>query len=253
VKKLVNLSFAIILVLGLLLVNTPKNAVAADSGSHPLIAEGAWSTGTEVAVDLTITSAPTWLQLLTNGVKITASAKICHPFNGGRYGWVGEIRQLVKGKWVKLATVNDWVPSTEGVFTACAQAPAAGIYALFGYWIRPEGYVEESPTVNLVLCPDTSDWEANYAIVPPDPWHFILSTPNLPGGLPVTFELLDPVDQNYVGPKTGSGTTEAIPPFVWTVFRDSPFTLVVHDNYLNTKIRFTFPSLNCFWEAEFSK
>jgi hypothetical protein len=252
-KKIVNLSIAIVLALGLLLANAPQKTVAADVGSHPLVADGAWNTGTEVAVDLTVTSAPSWMQLLTNGVKITAPAKICHPFNGGRFGWVGEIRQLVKGEWVKLPTVSDWVPTTEGVFTACAQAPAAGTYALFGYWIRPAGYVEEPETVNLVSCPDTSEWKAFTVRVPPDPWHFSLSTPNLPAGLPVTFELLAPVDSNYVGPTTGSGTTSAIPPLFLTIFLDSPFTLIDKEHYFNSKIRFTFPSLNCYWDDDFSK
>lgn len=256
-KVFVNLSFAILLVFSLLWANDPKIAEAVSGVSHSGVAGGIWSSGTEVDVDLTVTSAPTWMQLLTSGVKISSPAKICHPFQGGQFGWVGEIRQLVKGEWVKLVTTNDWVPSTEGVFTACAQAPAAGTYALFGYWIRPAGYIEESTTVNLVLCPDTSEWSAFSAIVPPDPWHFIISTPNLPGGLLITMELLDPIDPNYVGPKTGSGTTSvntaATPPQVWTVFWDAPFSLIDHDLYFGSIIRFTFPSLNCYWDADYSK
>lgn len=79
-KKFVNLSFAVVLVLGLLMINLPRNIAAA--APKPLIADGLWSTGTEVAVDLTITSAPSWMQLLTNGVMITTPAKICHPSMG---------------------------------------------------------------------------------------------------------------------------------------------------------------------------
>jgi len=43
-----------------------------------------------------------------------------------------------------METTNDWVPNKEGEFMSCAQAPAAGTYALFGYWKKPAGYVEES-------------------------------------------------------------------------------------------------------------
>jgi hypothetical protein len=69
----VDLSLAILLVLGMFVVNAPKNAEAASGVSHLEVAEGVWSTGTEVAVDLTITSAPTWMQLLTSGVKISTN------------------------------------------------------------------------------------------------------------------------------------------------------------------------------------
>lgn len=99
----------------------------------PDIAGGAWKTGSEVQVDLVANPAPTWLQLLSNGVKITKAGEICHPLRGGQFGWVGEIRQLKDGKWVKLATTNGWVPDKEGEYLACAQAPGAGVYALFGY------------------------------------------------------------------------------------------------------------------------
>ena len=90
--------------------------------------------GAEVAIDLEAAPAPAWLQLLAKGLKIEAPARICHPFRGGQFGWTADIRRLVNGKWVKLATTADWVPSREGKFMACAQAPAAGTYALFGYY-----------------------------------------------------------------------------------------------------------------------
>jgi hypothetical protein len=152
-KKFVSFSFVFVLILGLLLLNVPQSVNA--SANSP-VADGSWNIGTEVNVDLTSTSAPSWLQLLTNGVKISAPAKICHPFRGGRFGWVGEIRQLVKGKWLKLATTNDWVPSKEGEFTSCAQAPAAGTYALFGYYIAPEVAAEEQDSSCSY---DTSGWK----------------------------------------------------------------------------------------------
>ncbi|KAF0146887.1 MAG: Uncharacterized protein FD187_3177, partial [bacterium] len=111
--------------------------------------------GAEVAIDLEAAPAPAWLQLLAKGLKIEAPARICHPFRGGQFGWTADIRRLVNGKWVKLATSADWVPSREGKFTACAQAPAAGTYALFGYYKTPE-------KVAAVCSYDTSDWYVDF-------------------------------------------------------------------------------------------
>jgi hypothetical protein len=97
----------------------------------------------EVIPMYAITTTPReWYQLKADGLKIDGPAKICRPFRAGRFGWVGEIFQLVDGAWVKLPTTAAWVADTEGKYTVCAQAPAAGTYALFGYWVKPEGYEE---------------------------------------------------------------------------------------------------------------
>jgi hypothetical protein len=90
-----------------------------------------------------ITTTPReWYQLKADGLMIDGPAKICRPFRAGRFGWVGEIFQLVDDAWVKLPTTAAWVADAEGKYTVCAQAPAAGMYALFGYWVKPADYVE---------------------------------------------------------------------------------------------------------------
>lgn len=209
-KKIVNVSISVVLVLVFLLANLQKHTVAA--ATKPLVAEGTWSTGMEVEVDLTTTSAPTWMQLLTKGVKITTPAKICHPFRGGKYHWVGEIRQLVKGIWVKLPTVSDWVPSTEGVFTACAQAPAAGTYALFGYYNGPLEIARDNPGGNPFDC-STVVWDAflsGFVEHPVDlpTYYFIPYFLNVPFGTPVTYTVTSIVPDNIIGGTlTGYGTT----------------------------------------------
>ncbi|NMC35140.1 MAG: hypothetical protein GYA36_22175 [Veillonellaceae bacterium] len=97
----------------------------------------------EIIPMYTITTVPReWYQLKADGLKIDGPAKICRPYRAGRFGWVGEIFQLVDGAWVKLPTTAAWVADAEGKFTVCAQAPAAGTYALFGYWVKPADYVE---------------------------------------------------------------------------------------------------------------
>ncbi|MCX6054254.1 MAG: hypothetical protein NTZ74_04935 [Chloroflexi bacterium] len=138
-KKLIHALLTIVMVFGISLINAPKTVSAIDtfiSNPLPSIATGLWSTGTAVDINLTAAPAPIWLTLLTRGIKITAPGTICHPFRGGQFGWTGDIRQLVDGKWVKVATINSWVPTKEGTFTSCAKAPAAGTYALFGFFDR---------------------------------------------------------------------------------------------------------------------
>ena len=142
-RKIVSLAVVFVLILAFIFMNITENVQAYKvSTSTPVvgIAAGTWNTGTEIDVDLTAAPASPWLQLLARGVKLTEPAKICHPFRGGQYHWVGEIRLLIDGKWVKIETVNDWVPTKEGTFMSCAQAPAAGIYALFGYYNGPYEY-----------------------------------------------------------------------------------------------------------------
>ena len=152
-KRSVSIVLAIALVLGIVLASNPLQAQAKPNPTptpaniSPLIAGGSWSTGSTTDVAAFTASAPSWLQLLAGGVKVTEEGKICHPFRGGQFGWVGQIMQYKESKWVKLETVNDWVPNKEGEFLSCAQAPAAGTYALFGYWKRPAGYVDPIQTV----------------------------------------------------------------------------------------------------------
>ncbi len=158
-KKIVRVVLAIVFVFGIILASAPQYALAktdpeSTATPKPLIAAGAWTSGSAVDVSGLVGSAPTWLQWLANGVKVTEAGKICHPMRGGQFGWVGQIMQYKNGEWIKLTTTNDWVPNKEGEFMSCAQAPAAGTYALFGYWIRPAGYVEAAKAPASVNCAD---------------------------------------------------------------------------------------------------
>jgi len=106
----------------------------------PVIEVWEWS-GSGVAAEeipmYEVTTTPKeWYRLKANGIEVDGPTTICHPFKAGRFGWVGEIHQLVEGSWVKLPTTVGWVPDEEGRFMACAKAPAAGIYALFGYFVE---------------------------------------------------------------------------------------------------------------------
>jgi hypothetical protein len=210
-KKSISIVLAIMVVLALLLVNAPHQAQAKQMKTetpvpNTLIADGSWNTGTNLDVSVKAASAPTWLQLLADGVKVAEAGKICHPLRGGQFGWVGQIMQYIDGKWVKLATTNDWVPNKEGVFMSCAQAPAAGTYALFGYWIKPAGYVE---SVDAPTC-STAEWTFYYGNSDFDQFYNIVAENlDLPDGTVLTFTFVskDPgvIVQNLVETAIVSG------------------------------------------------
>jgi hypothetical protein len=151
-KKVLFTSLLALFVLALALATLPVSPVQAqpDPVSTPLDA-GSWTAGNEIYVDLESNPAPEWLQLMGKGTKVAETGQICHPFRGAQFYWVAEIRQLVGGEWVKLPTVVDWVPSTEGQLMACAKAPSAGVYALFGYFSPPAGWVEPREEIHNIV------------------------------------------------------------------------------------------------------
>jgi len=148
----------------MLLATLPAKVMASD---------GEWNTGTSVAIDLKAYPAPSGLQLFSDGVKITAAAAICHPFDQGRSNWLGTIYEWKAGKWVKLPTTMAWIPSTEGRYTACAQAKEAGTFALFGFYNVPK-MVIPVPVINL-----SGHWNTGTAVAidmkkypAPNGWQF---------------------------------------------------------------------------------
>lgn len=162
-KKNINFVFVLVLALSLLLINTSGDVDATKlppppPPKAPGVAEGAWSAGTEVDVNLDAVNYA-GLQLLTKGVKITEPAKLCHEFRGGDYGWVAEIRMLKNGVWVKQPTTMGWEPDTEGKFMACTDASSAGTYALFGWFDFKSAKVRQP---NLPLCKSSLLVDANY-------------------------------------------------------------------------------------------
>lgn len=112
---------------------------ASGISSVSILAPGSWSTGTELTIDLEKYPAPyDYFQQMGQGVKITEPGEICHPFIGGQFNWVGNIRRLVDNKWVKVATTQGWLNGVESPYVVCAQAPYAGTYALFAYYNGPK-------------------------------------------------------------------------------------------------------------------
>lgn len=155
-KKLSNIGITFVLILTMFVVSTPRKAKALDLPIPipfaPEIAPGSWSwttgvIGYEVQPDSLKAKAPIWRLIKTNGLVLSSPAYMCHEFTGNQVGWTGHIYMLNGDSWTKLATTVDWVPTREGKLMACAQAPAAGTFALFAYWEKPEGW---QPACNVV-------------------------------------------------------------------------------------------------------
>jgi hypothetical protein len=112
-------------------------------------AAGSWSwdnenvTGTIIPqYQLAPTSDDDYALLQSEGVHLSGGTQLCHPYPGGQSGWTAEIRVLTSSGWHSVPTVNQWVPDKEGKYMTCAQVWSSGTYAVFGYWVRPEGWNE---------------------------------------------------------------------------------------------------------------
>src|SRR5512133_2388259 len=122
-KKLSTSLFVLVFVLGMALVNVQLIVKAEMSSSF---APGDWkfpATVTGKVVPVTKDGAPSYLELFTDGIKISAPALICHQFDAAGSNWVAQIRQLVDKTWVKVTTTTK-LDSTSGesYYMACAQA-----------------------------------------------------------------------------------------------------------------------------------
>jgi hypothetical protein len=147
-KRVFLVVLALFLVLGLFQFGAPKTVSAVHNPTTVGLAANDWTGGVVTTVDFTKYPAPNWLQLMTDPVKVTTPGKICHDFRGGQFYWTPEIRELKDGKWIKIPSTAGWVPTTEGKYVVCAQAPAVGVYALFGFYNPPANLPQqEEPPV----------------------------------------------------------------------------------------------------------
>jgi hypothetical protein len=198
-RKLSSVLSVLIIIITVAFIAVPRPAAAFVPVAEPKVWEwyGEGVTGEVIPMDTITTKPQEWYQLKSDGLKLDAASGICYPFDEGRFGWTGEIFQLVEGAWIKLATTVGWVPTEEGKFLACAQAPAAGTYALFAYYDPAKAPV-------LVCEYDMSDWFINlesYLGL-----HFYAHTPSLPDGTLVTYQLISmQPDGSITGAMSGEG------------------------------------------------
>ncbi len=234
-KKTARMIVAIVLVFAIVLLSSPHHAQAKKIDTPPNIAAGSWTAGTSVDIASMAKSAPTWLQLLSNeGVKMTSAGSICHPLRGGQFGWFGLIMQYKDGKWVKLTTTNDWVPNKEGEFMACAQAPAAGTYALFGYWQKPAGYEEP---INSINC-DSLTWDISVLVT-----QFTGSVSGVPAGTQIVLSIYSTnIEEITIAGDTTTTTDDSAGNFhIYTSFSDKPDLI---------SLLFTLPEYGCTYKLD---
>jgi len=155
-KNRTRLVVTLVMALALVIVSVPGQAFALTKEPSTGVASGPWEwtpsvAGYEIPMNTISITKSEWGTLLTNGLYLTSPAKICHPFEGNQYGWSGDIYMLSGESWNMLITSVDWVPTIEGKIMACAQAPSAGTYALFGYWTKLADWqsIEVSPTCKI--------------------------------------------------------------------------------------------------------
>jgi len=140
-KKIFSFVFILMFICSLIALSPGKASAIGISTPEPQTKTWEWYAkgveGVEIPMYTITTKPKEWYQLKSDGLKINGASGICYPFDEGRHGWTGEIFQRVGGDWVMLVTTVGWVPDAEGNYKACAQAPAAGEYALFAYFTKP--------------------------------------------------------------------------------------------------------------------
>ncbi len=167
-KKVILSLVAIFVAMVWLVFGTGQNVQATDQQNGPTatftptleylgVAEGRWSGGVQVNIDIGEMGAPkSYLQMLGKAVKPSVSGQVCHPFNGGRYGWTGSIYELVGDGWVKVNTYFIWEPNEEGTFMACTVAKRDRTYAFFGVYngsVNPTATLRPTNTPKPTMTP----------------------------------------------------------------------------------------------------
>lgn len=207
-----------------------STAAVAGPTSGSGVANGFWTSGSEIAIDLNVAPAPySWLQLLGKGVVIDVPGTICHPFEGGRYGWTADIRQLVDGAWIKTPTSQGWSSGEESVYQACAVAPAAGTYALFAYYTRPDDGTKKKETCAY----DTSEWTFDFDWDVESGLTFKVNLQSdFPAGVAASYEILS--SDGYTNPISettytwhGTDPEETYAYFANEKTYDTPFTITL--------------------------
>lgn len=179
---------------------------------NPEVTSGGWmGDGKAVPVDVTGTTYPEWLTLVsTTGFKVTESQQICHAFPGGQDGWVADIRVKSGNEWLSVPTTQGWEPDEEGTYMACADVNW-GTHALFAYYVRPADAPAELPECEFTpqmafVGHPAIGWQGD----PYTGWYFeaIVFNPNFAEGSAVSYTITDSFNLPAEIKTSASGTTE---------------------------------------------
>ncbi len=138
-KKIIFGLMALTLLFSLLFIQTPQPVSATGIGDGSWVLPGAafGTTYTTVDVEKAAETAPSWVRLFSEGIKISVPTKICYSFRRAAYHWVPKIMQLKKGSWVNITSKIEYLNGDEGGAFACAKPNEAGTFALFAYYNGP--------------------------------------------------------------------------------------------------------------------
>jgi len=128
----------------------PVAASGIGEGNWVLPGATAGTIFTTVDIEKAAETAPSWVRLFSEGIKISDPTKICYSFRRGAFHWVPKIMQLKKGNWVNVASTIEYINGEEGGTFACAKPSEAGTYALFAYYNGPKETMTQKP--DLPVC-----------------------------------------------------------------------------------------------------
>ena len=78
---------------------------------------------------------PNYLQIISNALSTDRAAKICHTFDGGKWGWIAEFRQWYDYRWHSMKEGTTIIhDTTANSYLACVNTPSNGVYALFAWY-----------------------------------------------------------------------------------------------------------------------
>lgn len=190
-----------------------------------------------VIIDEEVESAPNWLQRFSDGIKINTPNQICYNFRYGDYKWIPQIRLYKDNSWVKIPTTTSRIFGEERPLYACAEAPRAGIYALFGYYAGPREYYS-APSDPGFDC-STITW--SYAGSPgvrvtssdggsQQTWQFNGVVTGVPVGTTINWYVTDADPTFYVGSNGYEGSTTLNASYEFSVTRyienPTPFSVL---------------------------
>lgn len=78
---------------------------------------------------------PSHVQLITNGLATDQGSKICHTFDGQKYGWIPMFMQWYNYRWHEMEAPTTVIYDANAAqYMACVNTPSNGVYALFAWY-----------------------------------------------------------------------------------------------------------------------